>query len=135
MTASNVCSVCFTDMVRCICSRRTGAVLGPPPGLQDNKFLRGTNHSDLDQDMLEDNTSEDATEMHQVATLRVTDSSETLVNDSRATIKKMVERLGNVGINASRTRLPVKTDADYECNDRDVFEFLCIVLGSWLQSS
>ena len=42
----------------------------------------------------------------------------------------MIERLGNVGISALRTRMPQHTDADYDSNDRDVFEFLGIVLGT-----
>ena len=71
---------------------------------------------------------EDAVEHHEVATLHVTRSNDAQAEDSRVAIKKLKERLANIGIDASRTRLPQLSDPDCEHNYRDTFEFLTIVL-------
>ena len=83
------------------------------------------------QDALEAELPEDSVEMRDVALLQVTAPSPVdTAGDDREIIKKLSERLSNVGINPSRTRLPLKTDADYEINSRDTFEFLSIVVGA-----
>ena len=87
-------------------------------------------HDEVMQDILESNASEEVTETRQIATLQMVVPDEAQAEGSQTTINKLVERLGNVGINACRTRLPMKTDGDYDSNARDTFEFLCIVLGS-----
>ena len=83
------------------------------------------------QDALEANLPENSVEMRDIATLQVTSSiAVDTADDNRVIIKKLSERLSNVGINPSRTRLPEKHDADYELNNRDTFEFLSIVVGA-----
>ena len=128
----NVCSVCVTDMVRCTCSRRTVVGTGPPPGLHDRDRQVSAEASipELMQDVLESNAPEDVVEMRDVGNLAVDGSNHDRAGQSQTTIAKLIERLGNVGLNARRSRIPARTDLDYDTNDRDTFEFLSVVIGS-----
>ena len=87
-------------------------------------------HDDIEQDMLEANAQENISQVHELASLQVTDSYDAIAEDSRATIRKLIERLGNVGINTARTRLPTNSDQDYDSNDKDTFHFLSIITGA-----
>ena len=59
--------------------------------------------------------------------LQVGFSNDVSPEESQTSVQKLIDRLGNVGVNARRSRLPLRTDPDYDTNDRDTFEFLGIV--------
>jgi hypothetical protein len=84
---------------------------------------------DVDMDMREANAREHVTEVRDITAMQVSAPDAAAAEHTPDTIRKLIERLGNIGINATRTRLPMKTDQDYDSNDRDTFEFLTIVIG------
>ena len=90
----------------------------------------GDQHDQIMQEILESNADEKMTQIRELGSLQVADSDEATAEESDKIIPKLIVRLGNVGINSARTRLPHVSDHDYEANDRDTFEFLCVIVGS-----
>ena len=70
---------------------------------------------DMTQAIMEANIPEDAMDVSDLGNLNANDVNTPMLQwEAEATKEKLVQRLGNLGINAKRTRLPLKSDADCE---------------------
>ena len=78
--------------------------------------LAPASDQDVSQDLMEVDVKEDE-DIFELGTLRASVTSDTGNIQPQQTINKLVEWLGNVGINAHHTRMPVKSDCDYATND------------------
>lgn len=86
----------------------------------------------ISQDILEADAPENIMEVSDIGNLNanVVVNGSMLPIEAHAVQEKLVQRLGNLGINAKRVRLPLKSDADYEVNARDTFELLGLVVST-----
>ena len=79
----------------------------------------GDHHDDIIQDIKESDAPEHLSQVHERASLRVTESDQANAEDSRNAIRKLSERLANVGTNPARARTPKQSHANYEPNHQD----------------
>ena len=88
----------------------------------------GDQHDDLRQDIKESDAPEHLAQVHELASLRVTESDEANAEDSQNSIRKLSKRRANVGVHPAGTCMPEPSDAIYEHNHQDPFEFLSIIV-------
>ena len=74
-------------------------------------------HDDIIQHIKE--SDEHLSQVNERVSLRVTEFDQANAEDSHNAIRKLSERLANVGINPSRARTPKQSDANYEPNHQD----------------
>lgn len=88
-------------------------------------IMSDSNEQEAMQDVLEANMPEDSTEVSDIGQLNPNMFMIAHGTMTAEAIKhKLIQRLGNFAVNVNTTRIPSKTDVDYEVNDRDTFEFL-----------
>ena len=88
----------------------------------------GDQRDDIMQDITESDAPEHLTQVHELASLRVTESDEANAEDSQNSIRKLNERRANAGGHPARTHMPTPSDAIYEHNHQDTFEFLSSIV-------